>query len=140
MICLEPSALVSLFLTDRHSVTIRSWLERHDPPVAISTFAAAEFASAVSIALRVGRLAAANADRALRVFDIWAADKAATLDIDPADHRMAGSFVRRFDLALRAQDALHVALCRRLSLPIATFDQRQAVAAEALGVSCQALA
>jgi predicted nucleic acid-binding protein len=37
-------------------------------------------------------------------------------------------------MALRAPDALHVALCRRLGLKLVTFDQRQAAAAEALGV------
>lgn len=134
MTYLEPSALVSLFLPDRHTATIRTWLGQAPGPLAISTFGAAEFASALSIALRVGRLVTHQADRVLRVFDVWAASDAATLDIDPADHRAAASFVRRFDLALRAPDALHVALCRRLGLALVTFDQRQGAAAQALGV------
>jgi predicted nucleic acid-binding protein len=44
--------------------------------------------------------------------------------------------VRRFALGLRTPDALHLAICRRLDLPLLTFDRRQAAAAAALGIAC----
>lgn len=140
MTYIESSALVSLFVPDRHTAAIRQWITGHQPRLAMSTFGAAEFASALSIGLRTGRLLPHQADRVLRVFDIWAASEALTLDLDAADHRIAATFVRRFDLGLRAPDALHVAICRRLALPMVTFDRRQEAAAQALGISCEAVA
>ncbi len=55
-------------------------------------------------------------------------------EAESADMRVASTFVRRFELGLRAPDALHVAVCHRLGLPLFTFDERQAAAAERLGV------
>jgi hypothetical protein len=42
--------------------------------------------------------------------------------------------VRRFDLLLRAPDALHAAICRRLDLTLVTLDQRLAKAAREVGI------
>lgn len=75
----------------------------------------------------------------LRVFDGWVDTDAEIIDLEAADHRLAAAFVRRFELALRAPDALHVAVCRRLSAPLATFDRRQEMAAGALGIACEAM-
>ncbi len=43
-------------------------------------------------------------------------------------------FIRRFDLALRTPDALHIAAAGRLSAKLATFDVKMAAAATALGL------
>ena len=43
-------------------------------------------------------------------------------------------YVRRFDLKLRAPDALHAAICRRLGMRLVTLDRRLAAAARALGI------
>ncbi len=51
-----------------------------------------------------------------------------------SDARLAHVFVRRFDLMLRAPDALHAALCRRADLRLVTLNKRLANAAETLGV------
>jgi predicted nucleic acid-binding protein len=44
--------------------------------------------------------------------------------------------VRRFDLKLRAPDALHLAICRRLQARLVTLDNNLARAARALDVPC----
>jgi len=131
---------VSLFLPDRHTATIRGWIARVSPQLAVSTFATAEFASAISIAVRTQRLQPSDATRVMRVFDGWVETDTEIVDLEAADHRLAAAFVRRFELALRAPDALHIAVCRRLSVPLATFDLRQEMAARALGVACEAMA
>jgi predicted nucleic acid-binding protein len=51
-----------------------------------------------------------------------------------ADIRLAGVFVRRFDLALRVPGALHLAIARRLDVALVTLDRRLATAAGELGV------
>jgi uncharacterized protein len=48
---------------------------------------------------------------------------------------LANIFVHRFDLMLRAPDALHAAVCQRLGLTLVTLDQPLARAATALGVA-----
>ena len=58
-------------------------------------------------------------------------------DIHGVDVRLAYAYVRRFDLALRAPDALHIAIDRRLDVSLATVDRRLAAAAGELGVTVE---
>ncbi len=48
-------------------------------------------------------------------------------------------YVRRFDLALRAPDALHLAIARRLDATLVTLDRRRAAAAGELGIAVDEL-
>lgn len=134
MIYLDASALASLFMPDRHSMAIRSLLRSDLAAIGVSDFASAEFASAVARRVRMGELTTVQGSRLLNVYDGWIAATAELLEVEPADVRVASTFVRRFELGLRAPDALHVAVCQRLELPLLTFDERQAKAAERLGV------
>lgn len=72
-------------------------------------------------------------------FDAWRAAAASAADVRAADARLAYIYVRRFDLGLRAQDALHLAIARRLDATLVTLDRRLAIAANQLGVSVDAL-
>jgi predicted nucleic acid-binding protein len=53
--------------------------------------------------------------------------------------RLAYAYVRRFDLILRAPDALHIAIARRLDVALVTLDRRLANAAQALGITVEML-
>jgi uncharacterized protein len=134
LIYLDTSAFVSLFVTDAHSGRIRGLLRAAHPAVAVSSFGLVEFAAAVSARDRAGRLALGQAATILLLADAWIAAQATTVEVEPADHRVAATHVRRFDLGLRAPDALNLATCARLGLPLLTFDPRQAAAATALGL------
>ncbi len=136
MISLDTSALASLFIEDDNTTAMNLRIARPGAVIAVSTFAAAELASAVSRRLRMGLYHEPGANQLLAIFDAWCADHAAILDVESQDHVAAASFVRRFDLGLRAPDALHIAVCRRLGLALLTFDTRQASAARQLGVVC----
>jgi len=135
VIYLDTSAFVSLFVTDAHSRQARALMRGAEPAVAVSTFGLVEFAAAVSTLDRAGRLAFGQAAATLQQADAWVAAQATTVDVAPADHRVAATYVRRFDLGLRAPDALHLATCARLGLALLTFDQRQAAAATTLGLA-----
>jgi predicted nucleic acid-binding protein len=135
VIYLDTSAFVSLFVTDAHSRQARAFMRGAEPAVAVSTFGLIEFAAAVSTRERAGRLAFGQAADTLLHADAWVAAQATTVDVAPADHRVAATYVRRFDLGLRAPDALHLATCARLGLALLTFDQRQAAAATTLGLA-----
>ena len=56
------------------------------------------------------------------------------MDLHDGDVRHAGALVRRFDLKLRAPDALHLAACERLAMTLVTLDRGLAASAAALTV------
>lgn len=134
MISLDASALVSLFVLDVHSPTIRGHLRAERPGVGVSDFAVAEFAAVVARRVRAGGCTLDQAGRLLSVQDRWTGENAEALDVEPVDVRAATALVRRFDLGLRAPDAPHLATCQRPQLRLLTFDQGQAAAAGRLGL------
>ena len=108
---------------------------RHDPEVVLSDLARTEFASVMAIRVRSRQAAIATAEDAFAKLDLWAASATTMASIASTDLAQAERLIRRMDLALRTQDALHIALARRLGLPFATFDRRLALAAGTLGVT-----
>ena len=54
-----------------------------------------------------------------------------------AGARLAYAYVRRFDLRLRALDALHLAIARRVDATLITLDRRLASAARELGIAVE---
>lgn len=134
MTYLDASAVVSLFVADKHSPAIRGYLRNQHPTVAISDFAIAEFSSAVARRVRMGEVTPVQGNHLLNVFDAWVAANAERPDVDPSDVRVASAFVRRFELGLRAPDALHLAMCQRLNADFLSFDARQVGAATQLGL------
>ncbi len=61
MIYLDASALVSMFMADRHAAAIRRSPRAERPVVGVSDFALAEFASAVARRVRMARITTAKA-------------------------------------------------------------------------------
>lgn len=58
-----------------------------------------------------------------------------TVEIEPADFRTAAVLMES-PSPLRAGDALHLAIARRLGARLASIDRRLCVATEALGLAC----
>jgi predicted nucleic acid-binding protein len=124
--------LVALFVPDAATARAEALLlANHD--LIVSDWASAELASAVSLKVRGGVLALPDAQSALAEFDSWVASVASHEAMLPGDVAVATRYLRRLDLPLRAPDALHIALCRRLGVGLLTFDRQMATAAAALG-------
>jgi hypothetical protein len=79
----------------------------------------------------------ADASARLADFDVWRAAMSLGVDIAASDTRLAYIYARRFDLGLRAPDALHLAIARRLDATLVTLDRRLATAARELGVAVE---
>ena len=126
--------LMPTIIDEPGSEAVEHFLARVDDGLVISEFAAAEVASGMSRLVRTRLITGDLATRRLAIFDAWRADEAQTIDIEGADVRAASTIVRRFELMLRAPDALHIAVCRRLDARLATLDGRLAGAASKLGV------
>ncbi|MGL5116577.1 MAG: type II toxin-antitoxin system VapC family toxin [Beijerinckiaceae bacterium] len=133
MLC-DASVLVPLFVREPSSDAVAATLANWRGVPCNSDFAVGEFASAVSIRMRRKDLTANQAQETLLDFDMWISRKVRRITLQTSDVAQAAQIVRRFELALRLPDALHIAMAQRLGEPIATRDKRQAAAAMALGL------
>lgn len=133
-IYLDASAILPSLLGEPASDYLRRFfVSRLDR--LISEFAAAEVAAVLSRLVRTRALDAAEVHERLADFDAWRAATSSSVDLRAVDARLAGMYVRRFDLILRAPDALHLAIAHRVDATLVTLDRRMARAAEALGIA-----
>jgi uncharacterized protein len=132
---LDASVIIPTVVDEQCTEIVGAFLVGCGDNLTVSDFAAAEVASALSRLVRMGVLEIAEAEQRLADFDVWRAGETDTAEIDVHDCRLANTYVRRFDLKLRAPDALHAAICRRLGLQLATLDLRLAAAARELSIS-----
>lgn len=105
----------------------------------ISDWATTEVSSALSIKLRTGALDLAGRAAALAAFSRLVAESLTVLPLGHGHFQAAARFAERHDLALRAGDALHLAICADLGLTLATLDSRLHDASLAVGVESEAL-
>ena len=138
-IYLDASVLVSFFLADANSALAIAFLRRAHPSLVVSDFAAAEFVSAAARLVRTKERSLAAAQGALANLDRWRAVETASAETQPLDIAAADVILRRFDLVLRAPDAVNLVIARRIGAEIATFDRRMIDSAQALGIPVAAL-
>jgi len=136
---LDASVILPTLIEEAGSALVDRFMAELTDDLIVSEFASAEVASALSRLVRTGLLDREDASLRLADFDAWRAATARDLDLQPADVRLANVFVRRFDLMLRAPDALHAAACRREDHLLVTLDRRLALAAVELGVRVKLL-
>ena len=136
---LDASALLPTLIAEPTTEAVYDCLGADDRELLISDFAAAEVASALSRLVRMALLTHADASARLMDFDAWRAAMSSPVDIAASDARLAYIYTRRFDLGLRAPDALHLAITRRLDATLVTLDRRLATAAGELGIAVEVL-
>lgn len=130
---LDAAVVVPLLLHEQDEDSIVEWLDS-TPTLMLSDLAAGEVAAAVHRAVRDGRMPADRLASSLGDFDGWRASDCSPVSHVSQDIRIAADLVRRFELALRMPDAIHLATCSRLGLTLATRDRRILRAALALGI------
>ncbi len=135
---LDASVLLPSLIEEGASAVVDAYMLTGTQELLVSDFAAAEVAAALSRLVRMGRLEESDAFSRLADFDVWRAAMSSPAEIHASDGRLAVEYVRRFDLALRAPDALHLAIVRRLDVTLVTLDRRLATAAAELGVAVEA--
>lgn len=119
---------------DPHVAGVKRAIATASSGIAVSDFAAAEFASVIARRVHIGDLDEADARAAFAHFDQWVAALAVPLLLLPADVAAATAFLRRLDPALRAPDAMHLAITQRAGARLLTFDLQLAAAAHRLRV------
>ncbi|MBI1404666.1 MAG: PIN domain-containing protein [Caulobacter sp.] len=135
---LDTSLLVSLIVEDDHSSAALAYLELQ-PEVMTSGWAAAEFSSALGIQQRMGRITADDRAVAETRLDQWLSGTLPAAVLAADDATQARSLLRTIGTPLRAPDALHLVICRRLGATLASFDLRMVEAARELGLPVREL-
>jgi uncharacterized protein len=136
---LDASVIVPLFVDEPSSRDVMDWLATQDGPILVSEFAAAEVSSNLSRSVRMGRLVEDAARAALADFDTWRFANTEPVDLTEGDLRSATLLVRRFETKLRAADAVHLAVSRRLEAMLVTRDHGLLAAAHMVGVPTRAI-
>lgn len=120
-----PEVLKRLMAASREGLTSSAWL-------------LTEMASVGGIKERAGTIDAELRREAMARFQRFVSARVRIVEVDPGDFR-AAALLLESPHALRAGDALHLALARRLKARLGSLDRRQISAAEGLGIAVQTL-
>lgn len=132
---LDASILVALFTDETLTQRAEAFFEARVPTsIVVSDFGSAEFVSAIARRVRTRDLDEVKARTAFGTFDEWSRSSAERIETTAADVAAADGFLRRLDLTLRTPDALNIALYRRASAALVTFDDRMAACANRPGI------
>jgi len=130
---LDADVLVPLFRDELATPSIQRLVRGSDQVLFVSNFAAGEVGSAFARLARMKLLTDDDALQRLAAFDHWRAVATNKIACDDFDIGNAALLVRRFDLAVRLPDAVHLAICVRHTLALATLDRQLADAAKSIG-------
>ena len=134
MIYLDTSVLGAIFFRESNAVLVfRQVKAARSRGLVISACTLTEMESVGAIKERTGTVDHATRQLALSRFHRFVASNLTLVEIEPADFRSAVVLIEGPG-GLRAGDALHLALAKRLSADLATLDHRLADAAPACGV------
>jgi hypothetical protein len=97
-----------------------------------------EMASVGGIKERTGAIDAELRREAMARFQRFVSARVRIVEVDPGDFRTAALLLES-PYALRAGDALHLAMARRLKAHLGSLDRRQILAAAGLGMVIQPL-
>lgn len=133
---IDASALAAIVLREPASSAVDDLVRVRSDTLFVSDFCLAECTSALATFGRRKNWSQSQTDGLWPELDAWVAVTARPVPTEAEDVARAISIVRRFDLKLRAPDAIHVATAARLEARLITLDKRMARAATALGVAC----
>jgi hypothetical protein len=138
LIYLDTSVAVSAFLPDIHSTRVLTWLGRLRETPGLSHWTVTEFSSAAASQERRRQITPKERLVAEQGFDAWllAIEQAPVLR---ADFEFAREMVRRDQAKVRAPDALHLAVAKRLGARVATLDAGMAETALGVGLALEAI-
>jgi uncharacterized protein len=132
---LDARVILPLFIEDAFSSAAKDLILSSDDDHIMSDWAILEVTSIVRKSARAGVITEIEAISLLHHFDHWAITSTQPINVEQADFKRANDIVRRGDMAVRAADALHLALTARSGSKLATFDKGMSKAAKVMGLA-----
>lgn len=133
---IDASAIVAVVGSESRSDAIDAFIQTVGAAAVVSDFALVESAAALARNGRIGRWTISEIARVYSDLDAWTSSIAERIDIVPDDIADATDFVRRSGLSLRAPDAIHIAVARRLDATLLSLDGGMIRAAQILDIAC----
>jgi predicted nucleic acid-binding protein len=136
----DTSILVAALTHEASTRQAQVWLANGaGEPTWVSDWTITEVSSALSIKLRTGQLTLDQRAAALAMFHKLLAESFDLASVTGAHFRTAARFTDRQELALRAGDALHLAVAAVHGATVWTLDERLAKAGPQVGVPTRLL-
>jgi len=135
MTYLDTSVLVPLYVNESGSMEARKLVATlPSSELAISEWSQTEFASAVGIRVRTRHLNKEAGVEIVRAFHHLATRAMTLLPVEAEDFALASEYLSRFELGLRAGDALHLAIASNHGASVYSSDQVMLKCARRLGI------
>jgi len=129
----DTSVLVGFVVNEVHTERIRLQMKEAGSQNVISDWTATEFYAALAFKLRTDQITPAVKQEAESFFETARNTLFATVAVRRMDFRRAAVLGSRFELGLRAGDALHLAIAQSIGATLWTVDHRLKAAAEKAG-------
>lgn len=137
MLYLDTATVLSLFVREAMSESVGKWIASHRQPLAFSDWGLTECASALGIRLRRGELDADTAKPVIRAMTTFANESCEFIACASRQQKDAQALPARFDVPLRAVDALHLAISQQAQAILVTCDKQLLAAAIGVGVKAR---
>ena len=126
--------VVAAITLEASTARVQPWVaDQSAGSIVISDWVVAEVSSALSLKVRTGVLDPAERVAAAAVFRRQMANSFRILPVSKDHFEAAARLADRYDLGLRAGDALHLAIAADNGTTLVTLDRRLFAAAQALG-------
>jgi len=137
MLYVDTCVLLAALTPEAHSGSAGAFLEQATAPLAISPWSATELHSALGLKVRTKALTPSQAEAVLQGFERSLAPGLLMLEVEPQDFRNANACLRGWTAALRAADALHLAIASGRGATLCSLDAPFVMAAQQLGLDAQ---
>jgi len=137
MLYVDTCVLLAALTPEAHSGIAVAFLEQATAPLAISPWSATELHSALRLKVRTRALTLSQAEAVLQGFERSLAPGLLMLEVEPQDFRNANACLRGWTTALRAADALHLAIASGRGATLCSLDAPFVLAAQQLGLDAQ---
>lgn len=134
MLYLDAAVVLTLFVGETTSRGVETWLAARRRPLAFSDWGLTECASALGLKCRRGELEATAAASAYEAMANFVRESCEFIACASHHQVEAQELLIRFDLSLRAGDALHLAISRHARATLVTYDSLLLASAKAIGI------